>query len=663
MFVNRIVFYWVAAQLFVALSGVRADQFLHPSKDRKPLEFAMSEPLISVSEKVSGSGKSISTTLRPAEGFWDCSSKLWLVLDVHNKGSEPVLARAVLTSDRKKGWGENRGGVNVPPGESRPLPILILRGMIKGRDPDALKTIFGDMRGYPGGHHNSGWRRIDASKLNRVKLDFYTDAPRVECEVSNLRGAVDFHLPTERELKNKYVPATDAFGQERHGDWKFKIKNKADFAKRLESEETWLSKFPVLDNRSRFGGWTGDGRFPATGHFTTMEREGRWWLVDPEGWPFWSIGATGINLKLGSTRTPGMGKWNPRRSNLELKFGEGWEAKASEFTHTRFKAWGMNTLGNWSDPDFYLMRKTPYTVACHYKRPSIHEPNPKAHSSLPDVFHPNYRAKTFEAVARFKQEAVDPWCIGYFIDNELPFSQSMSPAQKALLSSIDCFSRQELIRRLKAKYGSLEKLNQAWDAAFTDWNAVGPPEGKWADARGEDMLAFSEAWYHMYFKTCRDAMREYAPNKLYLGSRINHTKNKTALSICAEYADVVSINLYDYTPEVFDPPEGFNAPVLIGEFHFGTITERGVWGGGLCTGQDIQHSAELFKTYFTEALKNPLIVGAHWFKFSDQPLTGRGDGENYRIGFVDVADTPYPEMVEACREVAEEMYVLRWNKE
>ena len=82
------------------------------------------------------------------------------------------------------------------------------------------------------------------------------------------------------------------------------------------------------------------------------------------------------------------------------------------------------------------------------------------------------------------------------------------------------------------------------------------------------MQAFSEAWYHLYYKTCRDAMREHAPNTLYLGSRINHTKNKTVLSICAEYADVVSINFYDYTPDVFDPPEGFNAPVLIGEFHF-----------------------------------------------------------------------------------------------
>jgi hypothetical protein len=656
---TRYHFCCMAAQLVLTGLAVDASQLLHPLNDATPLKFEMVKSRFEVSEKNPTSGQPISLMLRPADRLWDCSDKLWIIVDVENNSTESVLVRAELTSDNKKGWGENRGGISIPTGETRTLPILILRGMIEGRDPDALKIIFGDLRGYPGGHHNSGWRRIDASKLSRIKLDFYTDAPRVECTISNLRGAVDFHLPTAEELKTNYVPATDAFGQERHGDWKFKIKSDADFAKRLASEEAWLGKFQSLENRSRYSGWTGGERFTATGHFQTMERAGKWWLVDPEGYPFWSIGATGFNLNLGKTTTPGIGPWNPRQRNLQKKFGADWKNASAEFTHRRLKAWGMNTLGNWSTPEFYFMETTPYTVACHYKRPSIPDPNPKAHSTLPDVFHPDFEQKTFEAVARFEKEAKDPWCIGYFIDNELPFSQPTSPAQKALQAPKECASRMELIRRLKTKYGTLEKLNAAWKTEYSDWDSLPTPKEPFVKARLTDLMEFSEAWYHLYFKTCRAAMRAAAPDKLYLGSRINHTKNKTALSICAEYADVVSINFYDYTPDVFDPPEGFNAPVVIGEFHFGTITERGVWGGGLCTGMDIQQSADLFELYVTEALKNPLIVGTHWFKFSDQPLTGRTDGENYRIGFVDVADTPYPEMVKACRKVAETMYPLR----
>jgi hypothetical protein len=655
---TRYTLYLIAVQLLLGVLAADASPDLHPLNDATPLKLEMTKSQLEISEKNPGAGTPISVSLRPKEGSWDCSNKLWLLLDVQNNEKKSVLVRAEVSSVKKKGWGVNKGGINVPAGETRTLPILIMRGMVEGRDGEALKTIFNDMRGYPGGHQQTGWRQIDASAVNKIKLEFFSDATRVECKVSNLRAATRFQLPSDSELKGKYTPATDTFGQNRNTDWKFKIKSESDFAKRLASEEAWLEKFHTLENRSRFGGWTGGGCFPATGHFSTAEKDGRWWLVDPEGWPFWSIGATGINLKLGFTKTPGIGKWNPRRSNLELKFGEDWEVKASELTHGRLKAWGMNTLGNWSDSDFYLMQKTPYTVAVHCRRAVIPEKG-DAHKALPDVFHPDFEKNIFDSVARFDREAIDPWCLGYFIDNELSFSQATTPAGKTLEAPADCHSRIELLRQLKEKYETIERLNAAWSADFSDWKSVRAPQGKWAPARGEDLLAFSEAWYHKYFKTCRDAMRKHAPNKLYLGSRINHTKNKTVLSICAEYADVVSINFYDYTPDVFKAPEGFNAPVMIGEFHFGTITERGVWGGGLCTGMDIQHSADLFENYVTEALKNPLIVGAHWFKFSDQPLTGRTDGENYRIGFVDVADTPYPEMVKACRRVAETMYPLR----
>ena len=34
----------------------------------------------------------------------------------------------------------------------------------------------------------------------------------------------------------------------------------------------------------------------------------------------------------------------------------------------------------------------------------------------------------------------------------------------------------------------------------------------------------------------------------------------------------------------------------------------------------------------------------------DEPVTGAGNTENYNIGFVDVTDRPYPELVNAARE-------------
>jgi hypothetical protein len=53
------------------------------------------------------------------------------------------------------------------------------------------------------------------------------------------------------------------------------------------------------------------------------------------------------------------------------------------------------------------------------------------------------------------------------------------------------------------------------------------------------------------------------------------------------------------------------------------------------------------------------VVGAHWFQYQDQATTGRGDGENYQIGLVDVCDRPYPETIRACREVGYRLYGIR----
>ena len=70
--------------------------------------------------------------------------------------------------------------------------------------------------------------------------------------------------------------------------------------------------------------------------------------------------------------------------------------------------------------------------------------------------------------------------------------------------------------------------------------------------------------------------------------------------------------------------------------------------------------AALYKDYVRSVADHPAFVGAHWFKYTDQPLTGRThDGENYNIGFVTVTDTPYPEMVAAARIVHAEVYQRR----
>jgi len=70
--------------------------------------------------------------------------------------------------------------------------------------------------------------------------------------------------------------------------------------------------------------------------------------------------------------------------------------------------------------------------------------------------------------------------------------------------------------------------------------------------------------------------------------------------------------------------------------------------------------AEMFMDYVRSVVDNPVFVGCHYFKYNDEPLTGRpGDGENYSIGFTTVVDGLYAEMIKAAKTVSGEMYKRR----
>jgi hypothetical protein len=63
-----------------------------------------------------------------------------------------------------------------------------------------------------------------------------------------------------------------------------------------------------------------------------------------------------------------------------------------------------------------------------------------------------------------------------------------------------------------------------------------------------------------------------------------------------------------------------------------------------------------YARYLRSVANNPDFVGAHWFKYIDEPLTGRTlDGENGHIGFITVADLPYKDLVAAARDANEEV--------
>jgi hypothetical protein len=176
----------------------------------------------------------------------------------------------------------------------------------------------------------------------------------------------------------------------------------------------------------------------------------------------------------------------------------------------------------------------------------------------------------------------------------------------------------------------------------------------------QDLVSFNKKTIEQYFKVCRESIKAVAPNNLYLGCRFNSV-NAMVDEAASKYCDVVSYNPYYRSVADFTTKSRADVPLMIGEFHFGAL-DRGMFHTGLQGMANQKDRAMAYRRYVEGALRHPQMVGCHWFQYTDQPTTGRSfDGENYQIGFVDICDTPYPEMIEAARAIGAEMYSYRLN--
>jgi hypothetical protein len=168
------------------------------------------------------------------------------------------------------------------------------------------------------------------------------------------------------------------------------------------------------------------------------------------------------------------------------------------------------------------------------------------------------------------------------------------------------------------------------------------------------LAAFTQKFAETYFRTIAEALHRYDPDHLYLGSRFAW-QTAEAVEACAHWCDIVTFNRYRRS--IADDPNEWawfhqlGKPALIGEFHFGSVDRGLFWEGLVGVGAESQRGPA-YSHYLHGVADNPDFVGAHWFQYVDEPLTGRIlDGENAHIGFVTVADLPYEDLVAAARSV------------
>ena len=623
------------------------------------------------------------------KGTWDLSAFEYVALDVRNVGTnEATLCCRVDNQGADGRRNCNTGSVTLKPGERGVLEVAFNR---KPKTATDIK-LFG-MRGYP---KPIGYREpaIDPSRVNNLVL--FVGRPKADhaFEIDNIRAAGTYEPPKEPMTAKSFFPFIDTFGQYIHKQWPGKTKGVEDLHRRRDEEAKELADKPGPKGWNQYGGWADGPALKATGFFRVTRHKGKWWLVDPLGKLFWSHGVDCVHPWSGTpiderahwfqdfpgdkpefkdlfgvqkrvVRDHYKGK-QPRwfdfaGANIRRKYGEEWKQAFGEVTHRRLRSWGMNTIANWSHGDIYLMRKTAYVGTIHFWSKEL-EGSTGYWGKFRDVFDPGFAKAIRDRMAREKDRtAGDPWCLGYFVDNELSWGNDTSLAVAALVSPPEQKAKQVFVADLKAKYGDIAKLNAAWGTEHESWDALlesrKSPDVKKARA---DLQAFYTKTAETYFKTIRDAVKEVAPSQLYLGCRFAWV-NPRAVAAGVRHCDVVSYNLYRHPDQIarFKMPVDADMPLIIGEFHFGAL-DRGMFHTGLRPVKDQNARADAYRTYILNALRHPQFVGTGWFQYKDQCTTGRPlDGENYQIGFVDICDTPYPETIAALRDVGYRLYEAR----
>ena len=520
-----------------------------------------------------------------------------------------------------------------------PLQFLDGQTLFGPRQPGILKTV---VKG----------NRINHERLAAFGIVLPPSHAPTALAISNVR------LSKEKPLLDLDLTSlTDELGQYTGRDWQGKTASPEASNRYLAELREEARQFLKSHEDGYYG--AEDIKFESTGYFR-LEQEGeRQWLVTPDGHGFFSSGLDCVHPH----------SWEPvdnvgiKRDfpvdNLKRAFGDEWFEAWNEITKYRLIQWGINTIAAWSDMAFARSSKIPY-VAMLKDYPTT---TAAIYRDFPDVFSEEYAQRSREYAEQLLEYQEDSYLIGYFMSNEpnWAFVNHLNLGYELLRSSGELASKKVMIQFLKERYADLAELNRSWGTAASTYEELFElgefPEV--SEAAMADLAAFSRVLISEYIRVPSQALKQADPHHLNLGIRYAYISSPELYS-GSEYFDIFSINCYEKecNAAVEEVYANVRMPVMVGEFHFGSI-DRGLPATGIRGARDQENRGKAVRHYVEQAAALPYCLGVHHFQLNDQPYLGRFDGENYNIGLVDVCNREYVEVTGPLAEANKRLYLLR----
>lgn len=250
-------------------------------------------------------------------------------------------------------------------------------------------------------------------KLNEIdSIGFYMTNAKGNQTLELLNIYLSKTDPDDRYMES--TPYIDEFGQNTFLSYSGKVSSLEALKQQWDEEDATPIDSTVF-NYSKYGGYK-QKRVNGTGFFRTQKIDGRWWLVDPEGYVFLTTGCCCENInnggeifyaehrqtlykelpsqdvinkvtnasKLWGGTANSFGLWNVYR-----RYGDSFETKAVDNLLNRMARWGLNTIGMWSTANVIK----PHRKAFQRRFTDSGRLIESSLMGLPDVYASDYESK------------------------------------------------------------------------------------------------------------------------------------------------------------------------------------------------------------------------------------------------------------------------------
>ena len=367
-------------------------------------------------------------------------------------------------------------------------------------------------------------------------------------------------------------------------------------------------------------------RTDSTGFFYTKKIDGRWWMIDPNGY-------AGVNMGVTSLGSSSIQNDYDRLKTLGYN-GIGNFISSESQTKTNYNLQNYNTFSYTRALNFYLnyknVRKTYYS-----NTPSTVDGN----LNYVLVFDPKFTTYCDDqAKANALPYVNERDLLGYFTDNEINFNQDQL---------------QLLVRDLPAGDPSRDSaLVFATSRGLTATDCINYGSNVTEQMKQD----FAVQMANHYYSVISAAIRKYDPNHLIIGSRLNGRPRaiQGVVNASEKYMDVTSVNFYDkFTPneQIASTQWTNDKPCIVTEFYIKDVNIFSATQSG--AGWYVNNQASrgnFYQNTCIELLKNKCYIGWQYFKYQDDSDANKG--------IINGSGVEYTDMTAFMNELNKQVYHL-----